>query len=105
MVKASWGVKRTCQNCRAVFYDMKKEHPICPKCGAKFDPDAVGKTGRGRQSLDNKHKKSIDADSEDIAVDTIDDAEAEVLEDTEDLDGVVDIDVAVDVEERDDGRH
>lgn len=48
MVKAAWGLKRTCQSCGAHFYDMQK-HPIaCPKCGAIYDPDAVAKTRRSR---------------------------------------------------------
>ena len=33
MVKASWGTKRTCQNCAARFYDLNKSPIKCPKCG------------------------------------------------------------------------
>ena len=48
MVKAAWGLKRTCQSCSAHFYDMHKSPIACPKCGAIYDPDAVAKTRRSR---------------------------------------------------------
>ena len=35
MVKRNWGVKRTCQGCGARFYDLDREKPQCPKCGAE----------------------------------------------------------------------
>jgi hypothetical protein len=28
------GTKHTCFKCQTRFYDLKKEEPICPKCGA-----------------------------------------------------------------------
>ncbi len=36
MVKRNWGVKRTCQGCGARFYDLNREKPQCPKCGAEY---------------------------------------------------------------------
>ena len=32
MVKESWGKKHVCPFCGAMFYDMKKEVVVCPKC-------------------------------------------------------------------------
>ena len=32
MVKESWGKKHICPFCGAMFYDMKKEVVVCPKC-------------------------------------------------------------------------
>ncbi len=32
MVKESWGKKHICPFCSALFYDMKKEELVCPKC-------------------------------------------------------------------------
>lgn len=32
MVKDSWGKKHVCPFCGAMFYDMKKEVVVCPKC-------------------------------------------------------------------------
>lgn len=30
--KTEWGEKHTCQSCGALYYDLKKKQPICPKC-------------------------------------------------------------------------
>ena len=56
MVKASWGTKRTCQNCAARFYDLMKSPIQCPKCGTTFTaevllPGEVGPVGQP----DGKH--------------------------------------------------
>lgn len=32
MVKENWGKKHICPFCSAMFYDMKKEVVVCPKC-------------------------------------------------------------------------
>ena len=32
MVKKDWGKKHICPFCGAMFYDMKKEVVVCPKC-------------------------------------------------------------------------
>ena len=41
VAKPEWGVKRTCQSCSAVFYDMRRSPIACPKCGTEYDPEAV----------------------------------------------------------------
>lgn len=48
MAKPEWGVKRFCHSCGAAYYDMRKEQPVCPKCGAAYDPEAILKSKRGR---------------------------------------------------------
>ena len=50
MVKASWGTKRTCQNCAARFYDLNKAPIKCPKCGREHDREDFVKVRRGRQT-------------------------------------------------------
>ena len=50
MVKASWGTKRTCQNCAARFYDLNKSPIKCPKCGREHDREDFVKVRRGRQT-------------------------------------------------------
>ncbi|MBR1544549.1 MAG: TIGR02300 family protein [Alphaproteobacteria bacterium] len=32
MAKENWGKKHICPFCGAMFYDMKKEVVVCPKC-------------------------------------------------------------------------
>src|SRR3954471_13433300 len=101
VVKASWGTKRTCQNCAARFYDLNKSPIKCPKCGREHDREAFVKVRRGRASAAAtaaataaaaaaaakllaaaKAKKAEDVD--DV---TADDAEADdaALENTDDL--------------------
>ncbi len=48
MVKAEWGVKRTCNKCSAKFYDMRRDPVICPKCGAVLDLETIAKPRRSR---------------------------------------------------------
>ncbi len=50
MVKATWGTKRTCQNCAARFYDLGKSPIKCPKCGREHDREDFVKVRRGRGS-------------------------------------------------------
>jgi len=112
VVKASWGTKRTCQNCAARFYDLNKSPIKCPKCGREHDREDFVKVRRGRTSaaataaaataaaaalakaqLLAKAKKAEDVD--DVVAD---DAEADdaALENTDDLaDEAEDIEVEV----------
>jgi len=102
VVKASWGTKRTCQNCAARFYDLNKSPIKCPKCGREHDREDFVKVRRGRAAAAAstaaaaaaaaaaakaalaKSKKVEDAALEEAAPD---DAEADdaALEDTDDL--------------------
>ena len=34
MAKPEWGTKRICQSCGARFYDLLRDPPTCPGCGA-----------------------------------------------------------------------
>lgn len=101
MVKAEWGLKRTCQSCGAKFYDMNRSPIACPKCGAEFDPEALLKARRTKLVAAAKPAAGDgdEADMEDAEVggeDKGEDDEAviedtsELGEDLEDVDGVVD---------------
>ena len=100
MVKASWGTKRTCQNCAARFYDLNKSPIKCPKCGREHDREDFVKVRRGRASAAAtaasaaaaaaaaklalaKTKKAEDPALEDEAADI--EADDAALEDTDDL--------------------
>ncbi len=48
MVKPELGIKRTCPNCTARFYDLMKSPAECPKCGHSFDPEVLLKPRRPR---------------------------------------------------------
>src|SRR5512138_3738194 len=98
VVKASWGIKRTCQSCSARFYDLNKSPIKCPKCGREHDREDFVKVRRGRGAAATaataaaaaaaaklalqKTKKTEDAALEEAADIEADD---EALEDTDDL--------------------
>ena len=110
MVKASWGIKRTCQNCAARFYDLNKSPIKCPKCGREHDREDFVKVRRGRAAATSaaaaaaaaaaakeaaaaKSKKLEDVALEDEAALEADD---EALADADDLaDEAEDIEVEV----------
>ncbi len=95
MSKAEWGVKRLCPGCGALYYDMKKNPPVCPKCSTTFDPEALLKSRR-RITADESKKKVADPVEEVEDIEVEDDAEAVVADPAieEDDDGeAVEIDV------------
>ena len=63
MAKPEWGIKRLCASCGARFYDLKKNPIICPKCEEVFDPEAVTRLKRSRnsQTADAKAKAAAAA--------------------------------------------
>lgn len=98
MAKPEWGVKRTCQSCGAVFYDLRRSPITCPKCGTDFDPEAVLKSRRSRPAAPDEAKPVIApveaAETEEAAPDAAaekeeggdeEEDEAAVIEDTSDL--------------------
>ena len=92
MAKTEWGLKRICPNCRARYYDMKKNPPVCPSCGKVFDPESQTRTRRGRAAP----KAVVEAVVPEVVIEDIpaadgEEAEDAVIEDAEELgeDGAV----------------
>jgi uncharacterized protein (TIGR02300 family) len=48
VAKSEWGLKRTCLNCGARFYDLQREPIVCPSCGAAVDAAGPAKQRRTR---------------------------------------------------------
>lgn len=48
MANPKWGVKRVCRSCAVKFYDLGRAPITCPKCGARFDLEALLKSRRNR---------------------------------------------------------
>ena len=36
VIKSRWGTKLACHKCGAIFYDLKKKRPVCPKCDTEY---------------------------------------------------------------------
>lgn len=97
MVKAEWGIKRTCPKCGTRFYDLGKEDPVvCIECGVAWDPEPVLKS---KQPLPfdapKKEVEKEEADDSDLAAEDLDiDDDAEENPDDEvDIGGDDDIGV------------
>ena len=66
MIKAEWGMKRTCPKCATRFYDLGKDDPVtCINCGYAWAPEPILKS---KQPLQFEVAKSVKAEtSEDLA--------------------------------------
>ena len=105
------GVKRNCQACGVVFYDLLNDPIICPKCGSEYDPEAILKSRKTRLPAAEEAVKieTEDAgvtDEDDIAGVELDDDEDVILPDVDDDEegdvGVVDEDPLISDEEVED---
>ncbi|MFZ1413519.1 MAG: TIGR02300 family protein [Defluviicoccus sp.] len=47
VAKPEWGMKRTCFDCGAKFYDLRRDPIICPNCSKVFDPERQPRVRRG----------------------------------------------------------
>ncbi len=76
------GVKRNCQACGAVFYDLLNDPIICPKCGCEYDPEAILKSRKTRLPA---AEEEVKIESEDAGVTDEDDIAGVELDDDEDV--------------------
>jgi uncharacterized protein (TIGR02300 family) len=84
MPKAEWGVKRTCPNCEARFYDLQREPITCPECGAAFAVDDHGKVSTTRERRAPGPAAADEealVDDEDLVEEADEDADAPLLAD------------------------
>ena len=89
MAKIEWGIKRICQGCGALFYDLNKDPITCPKCEAIFDPESILKSRRTRVAATD-NTKSDDSKVEEVeASDDIDGDEVAIEEDDESVDVIL----------------
>ena len=96
MIKAEWGIKRTCPKCGTRFYDLGKDDPVgCVECGTHWEPEPVLKSKQPMPFDAPKpvaHKEVADTDlAEDLNVDEDEEPSAD---DDVDLGGDDDIGVA-----------
>ena len=86
MGKIERGIKRICQGCGALYYDLEKDPIICPKCGAEFDPEAILKSRRTRPLVPENEEKQKAEDEETDNSEDLDEVETTI---DDDEDGVV----------------
>ena len=99
MGKIERGIKRICQECGALYYDLQKDPIICPKCGAEFDPEAILKSRRTRPLVpDNKENQKAEDEEPDNSED-LDEVETTIEDDEEGVVGDILPDVEVEGED------
>ena len=99
MAKIERGIKRICQGCGALYYDLDKDPIICPKCGAEFDPEAILKSRRTRPLVpDNKENQKAEDEETDNSED-LDEVETTIEDDEEGVVGNILPDVEVEGED------
>ena len=76
------GVKRNCQACGAVFYDLLNDPIICPKCGSEYDPEAILKSRKTRLPAE---EEAVKIENEDAGVTEEDNIAGVELDDDEDV--------------------
>ncbi len=99
LAKPEWGIKRVCQSCSALFYDMRRSPITCPSCGTVFDTEQVVRMRRSRPGPAKEAVPVVD-DSDDgvelegaVIEDIDEDEDEDVLEDASDLGDDDDIEV------------
>lgn len=109
MAKPELGLKRTCVECNARFYDLNRVPAICPKCSTT-QPVETGRLKRsdgplpeakGPSTLQDEHDENVEIDTgddtDDVDVITDDD---DLGDDDDDLSN--DIELTTDKDDRDD---
>ena len=76
MAELTWGIKRTCTGCAARFYDLRKNPPVCPKCGVAVELQI---TARGKRSKNSSKEVVLPVDDFDLGL--VDGLEAGVVDD------------------------
>ncbi len=106
MVNPELGIKRTCPNCAARFYDLLKNPITCPKCGTGFIAQPIlpskGDFPAAAPVAPKPREKEEEADTESSEVELI--SLEEVEEDGKDDDetaGIEDVDLGEDTTEAD----
>ncbi len=101
MVDAELGTKRTCPSCGARFYDFGKLPIVCPSCEESFIIEAIlpSKNDQATPVPVAKPAEAADdsaAQSDDVEIVSLEDAEAPDTEGDDETAGIEDVDLGDD---------
>ena len=85
MAKQEWGIKRSCQGCNSVFYDMQKTPITCPKCKAEYNEKTLLKRHPLDPSVPLEDQKDYPKIEQENEGEFLPDTPAELLESLEEL--------------------
>lgn len=107
MAKPELGTKRICVQCGARFYDLAKQPATCPKCGTEQPAEQPRLRRLPAAVIEDKRPKKPAPEAEDGDIDIEVAEDADVLEDTADLEDDADtLDADIEVEpDSDDTEH
>src|SRR6056300_1148463 len=108
MDRAELGNKHICSSCNTKFYDLKKEIPVCPKCGQEIIIKVKPRLGRPplnknalnikkvskeeesqlKEEVVNKDEDTIESEMEDLI--SIDDLNEDIIDEENDIDIEID---------------
>lgn len=90
MSKPEWGIKRNCPHCKARFYDLNRNPPVCPKCQTELTVERVAKKTKPAKPVKEEVKAP---DPERAAKPPVDDEvdDADEIDEIDDLDDVDDV--------------
>jgi uncharacterized protein (TIGR02300 family) len=83
LAKPEWGTKRICPSCGTRYYDLLRDHVICPKCSTPYDPEAFLKARRSRPVAPVEKELAPVADVEVEEAEVVEDEEVLPLADAE----------------------
>jgi uncharacterized protein (TIGR02300 family) len=87
VAKPEWGRKRMCHGCGALFYDLRRDPILCPKCGTEFDPEAILRSRRSRvvpaENVEPEAKVVEAPEAEEEPAEELEEASADLEEEEE----------------------
>ena len=85
MAKPEWGVKRVCPECATRFYDLTRDPATCPKCGASFSVELLGRAKPVKEDIAKASAAKAAKADEDALVDDDDLIDDEAMDDDEEV--------------------
>lgn len=99
LARPELGEKRHCLSCETKFYDLKKEPPVCPKCGTVFEmqvpekPVVVVKTeSKAKEAETKTDDKADNGDPDTISLEEADEDSGDTVDGEDIPDDIPDAD-------------